>query len=226
MPAAFIIAAALIGYLLGSVSFAVIVARRHGVDILKAGSGNPGATNVKRVIGKGPGNLVFALDFFKGALSAGWPAAASMLRMLPADAPVLWMGIAGSVGAVLGHSFSIFLRFRGGKGVSTTIGGLTVLMPLVMLGGVAVWLAVFSTTRYVAVASIVMGLALAPLAWLLNRVGLHQPEEYIGLSLVVGFVILIRHRTNLVRLYQGTEHKFEKKKKETTENAEDAKKKI
>ena len=110
-------AAALLGYLLGSVNFAVLVAKRHGVDILKAGSGNPGATNVKRVIGKKAGNLVFALDALKGFVSAGWPFVAGALLVsrfgLGESTPTL-MQLAGFFGALIGHCFSCFLGFKGG----------------------------------------------------------------------------------------------------------------
>jgi glycerol-3-phosphate acyltransferase PlsY len=215
------------GYVLGSVSFAVLVAKRHGVDILKAGSGNPGATNVKRVLGKGPGNVVFALDFLKGFVSAGWPLVALHFNLihggvlekwvtsnsflhfdwLPAQSPAIWMGIAGLAGAILGHSFSMFLRFKGGKGVATTIGGLMALMPLVIFGGLLGWVAVFFSTRYVSLASMVMGLSLMPLAALLG-----EPREKIGLCFVLAILIIVRHRANLKRLMDGTEHKFEKRK--------------
>ena len=215
------------GYLLGSVSFAVIVAKRHGVDILKAGSGNPGATNVKRVIGKGPGNLVFALDFLKGFIAASWPVVALHFNLihggvleqsvsstsflhfdwLPAQSPEIWMGIAGLAGAILGHSFSMFLKFRGGKGVATTIGGLMALMPFVILGGLLVWVAVFYASRYVSLASIAMGLVLMPIAALLG-----EPREKVGLCFALAILILVRHRANLQRLMNGTENKFEKKK--------------
>jgi glycerol-3-phosphate acyltransferase PlsY len=199
--------AAIFGYVLGSVSFAVLVAKQHGVDILKAGSGNPGATNVKRVLGKGPGNVVFTLDFLKGFISAGWPVATVHFNLLRADAPVLWMGIAGLAGAILGHSFSMFLKFRGGKGVATTIGGLMALMPLVILGGLLVWVAVFYLSRYVSLASIAMGLVLMPIAALLG-----EPREKIGLCFALAILIIVRHRANLQRRMNGTEHKFEKKK--------------
>jgi len=193
------------GYVLGSISFAVLVAKRHGVDILKAGSCNPGATNVKRVIGKGPGNAVFALDFLKGFIGAGWPALASLLKLLPADAPVLWMGIAGLAGAILGHSFSMFLGFKGGKGVATTIGGLMALMPPVIIGGLLVWAAVFYSTRYVSLASMAMGLTLLPLGALLG-----EPSQKLDLCFALAILIIVRHRANLKRLMDGTEHKFEK----------------
>ena len=191
-------------YLLGSVSFAVLIARRRGVDIFKAGSGNPGATNVKRVLGSRAGNLVFFLDFLKGFIAAVWPMAAHHFDLIPVASP--WLGIAGLVGAVLGHSFSIFLRFRGGKGVATSIGGLMALMPLVTLGALLVWVAVFLTTRYVSVASIAFGLTLMPLAAMLG-----QPHELVGLSFVLALYIIVRHRANLRRLMNGTENKFERK---------------
>ncbi|HVU38969.1 MAG TPA: glycerol-3-phosphate 1-O-acyltransferase PlsY [Opitutales bacterium] len=196
-----------IAYVLGSVSFAVIIAKRHGVDILKAGSGNPGATNVKRVIGKGPGNLVFFLDFLKGFIAAHWPMAAHNFDLLPPEVSVTWLGIAGLVGAVLGHSFSMFLRFRGGKGVATSIGGLVALMPVVTAIGLVIWYGVFALTRYVSVASIAFGLSLMPLAALLG-----EPPELTGLSFVLAIYIIVRHRANLQRLMNGTESKFEKKK--------------
>lgn len=215
-----ILTAFIVAYLLGSVSFAVIVAKRHGVDILKAGSGNPGATNVKRVIGSGAGNLVFALDFLKGFIAAHWPYAGHHMDFLPPDAPVLWMGIAGLVGAVLGHSFSIFLGFRGGKGVATSIGGLMALMPVATALGLLIWYGVFALTRYVSVASIAFGLSLMPLAVLCG-----DPKELVGLSMALAVYIIVRHRANLQRLMNGTESKFEKKKKITTENTVDTEKK-
>jgi acyl phosphate:glycerol-3-phosphate acyltransferase len=222
MIALWILAAAVLGYVLGSVSFAVLIARSRGVDILKEGSGNPGATNVKRVLGAKAGNTVFVLDFLKGLVAAGWPMLAVGLNLLAADAAVVsWMGIAGLAGAIVGHSCSMFLRFRGGKGVATTIGGLMALMPLVMLGGIVVWLAVFYMFRYVSLASLVMGVVLVPLAW-----GFQRPGEQIGLCAVLAVVIFVRHLPNIKRLLDGTEHKFEKKGKSgTTENTEDTAKK-
>ncbi len=230
----FIVAAALIGYLLGSISFAVLVARRRGVDIFKAGSGNPGATNVIRVLGKGPGYCVFFLDFLKGFVAAHWPMFAAHFRPLAVDEyvmgkldspgpwsmenlritwltlgedKIMWMGIAGLVGAVAGHSFSIFLRFRGGKGVATTIGGLMAIMPLPTLCALLVWNAVFFASKYVSLASILFGLSLMPFAAVF-----HEPRELLGLSFVLAMLILVRHRANLKRLMEGTEHKFGRKK--------------
>ncbi|MGA2052433.1 MAG: glycerol-3-phosphate 1-O-acyltransferase PlsY [Opitutales bacterium] len=203
MNALWIAAAAVAGYVLGSVSFAVIIARRHGVDILKVGSGNPGATNVKRVLGRGPGNVVFVLDFLKGFVAAGWPVLAAALQLLSAGVPVDGMGLAGLAGAIAGHSCSMFLKFRGGKGVATAIGGLAALMPLVIGAGVVVWLVVFYVTRYVSLASILLGVALAPLAY-----AMHRPAAQVVFCVLLGLVILVRHRSNIERLVKGTEHRF------------------
>ena len=197
-----ILAVAGAGYLLGSVPFAVIIGRVKGVDILKAGSGNPGATNVKRAVGKGAGNLCFVLDALKGTLTAGWPQV-----VLAGVSNPLILGIIGLLAAIMGHSFSLFLNFRGGKGVAVTMGGLLVLMPWVLLIGLLVWLAVFFASRYVSLASMALGLSLPLSGW-----ALHQPMEGILLSILLAALIIIRHRSNIGRLLAGTENRSERKK--------------
>ena len=190
-----------VGYLLGAIPFSVIVAQAHGVNILDAGSGNPGATNVKRVVGKWPGNLVFALDVLKGVAAAGWPI------LLPSTAmPPLLLGIGGLAAAIIGHIFSVFLRFRGGKGVATTIGGLLALMPAVLLAAIPVWLIIFYTTRYVSLASLCLGITL-PLAALLLKASIAQT----CLAAALAVAIVVRHRSNIIRLINGVEPKFERK---------------
>jgi glycerol-3-phosphate acyltransferase PlsY len=217
---------AVLGYLIGSVNFAVIVARRHGIDILSAGSGNPGATNVKRVIGKSAGNLVFALDALKGAAGAYFaPLLTTVLLALGgmtvgstseagADLGFLSfaVGAAGFVGTLLGHCFSCFLRFRGGKGVASTIGGLLVLLPAPILVGAALWAAVFALTRYVSLASIVLGLSLPVSCWLLPRISplALGPVEFWFASALAAFNVWT-HRSNISRLLAGTENRFGQK---------------
>src|ERR1700678_1092524 len=130
--------AAASGYLLGALPFGYLVARSRGVNIFEVGSGSPGATNVRRVLGRGPGNLVFFLDALKGAPAAALPlllSRAYLLRPPPASAapaqgvdPAIVLGCVGLALAIVGHSFSCFTRFRGGKGVATAAGGLLVLM--------------------------------------------------------------------------------------------------
>jgi len=202
---------ALIGYLLGSVNFAVLVAKKHGVDILKEGSGNPGATNVKRVLGKGPGNLVFALDVLKGFVGAGLPtlvgyviATQSITLVIQGD--VFIHGVAGLVGTLLGHCFSCFLKFKGGKGVASTIGGLVVLLPVPILIGATLWGLVFLVSRYVSLASIALGVSL-PVSCFFLKYG--QPQFWFA-GVLAAFNVWT-HRSNIGRLLTGTESRFVKK---------------
>jgi glycerol-3-phosphate acyltransferase PlsY len=201
---------ALLGYLIGSVNFAVLVAKKHGVDILKEGSGNPGATNVKRVLGKGPGNLVFALDALKGFVGAGLPHL--FLKFGPeVPAPealnVLFLAcVAGFVGTLLGHCFSCFLKFKGGKGVASTIGGLLVLLPVPILIGAAIWGLVFLASRYVSLASLALGVSL-PLSCFFFKYD--QPRFWFAAA-IAAFNIWT-HRSNIGRLLAGTESRFVKK---------------
>lgn len=201
--------AGIIGYMLGSISFAVIIARRHGVNILKAGSGNPGATNVKRVCGRGPGNLVFALDLLKGAVAAGWPWVFGWLVEPEAgvwDAPVHYAQLAGFAGAILGHCFSMFLGFKGGKGVAVSVGGLCGALPLCLAVSAVTWLVFYCFTRYVSVASLLGGISLpitAGVAW-----GVGDPRFWFCLG--IALFIIFTHRSNIVRLARGEENRFKK----------------
>lgn len=214
----FSVIALVIGYFLGAIPFAVIVAKRHGVDILKAGSGNPGATNVKRTCGKFAGNLVFFLDLLKGFVAAFWPYLL-MKTVEPTDSGVNWADaiavaqLCGFAGALLGHCFSIFLKFKGGKGVSTTIGGLLGAMPIAVLVGVIVWLAVYFPTRIVAIASMVFGLSLPLTSMILAKFfpQLGYTGIHVGFCLVVAIFIIIMHRSNIARLMRGEENSFSKK---------------
>ena len=209
--------AAVAGYLLGAIPFGYLVARAYGINIFEHGSKSPGATNVKRVLGKKAGNTVFALDAVKGALAAGWP-----LWLLHAN-PHDFCGFFGSeelphpfrpevyatVGllfAVLGHSFSCFTRFKGGKGVATSAGGFVVLMPVVTLIALAVWLVTFFVSRYVSLASILAAVAIPVGAVLLGK-----PPLLVGLAVLIGVFVIVLHRANIKRLLNGTENRFVKK---------------
>jgi len=203
---------ALVGYLLGSVNFAVLVAKRYGIDILKEGSGNPGATNVKRVLGKGPGNLVFALDALKGFAGAGLP-----LLFLNSYEPehsnlVFVICVAGLAGTLLGHCFSCFLGFKGGKGVASTIGGLLVLLPIPIVIGAALWAIAFYATRYVSVASLALGLSLPLSCWLLPKfTSLQFGAAQLIFAGAIALFNVWTHRSNIGRLLRGEENKFTKK---------------
>ncbi len=207
--------ALLAGYILGSISNAVWISRMHGVDILTAGSGNPGATNVKRVLGSKPGNLVFFLDLLKGFVATFWPFIPALQSALSISVQPQWMALAGLTGALLGHSFSVFIGFRGGKGVATAMGGLLAIMPAVVLAAVGVWVFVFYAFRYVSLASLAFAVSLPALTFLAWKLAWALPRETgaleFGIAIGVCLLITIRHRSNIRRLINGTESKFAKK---------------
>ena len=206
--------AAILGYFLGAIPFGFLVARARGVNIFEVGSKSPGATNVKRMIGRGPGNLVFALDALKGAVAGGWPLVAFALGCHSHGAiggMTDWLqanevAVTGLGGALLGHSFSCFTRFKGGKGVATGAGGLLVLMPIPTLIGGMVWVVTFYASHYVSLASILAALSV-PTAAIIRG----QPAIVSIVAVAVAGFVVVRHRTNIVRLCKGTEHKFIKK---------------
>ena len=203
---------AVVGYVLGSLPFGYLVARAHGVDIFKAGSGNPGATNVKRVLGSKAGNIVYVLDTLKGAVAAGWPLVWCLV-LRPADSlcnndlsKASLLGVTGLGAAVLGHSFSCFTRFKGGKGVATASGGLVVLMPLPGLVVAFVWIVTFLASRYVSLASILASLALPAVVWSIDL-----PLALKIVATVLSLLVVVRHYGNIRRLLAGTEHRWTRK---------------
>jgi glycerol-3-phosphate acyltransferase PlsY len=196
----------LISYLLGAIPFAVLVARMRGVDIFRVGSGNPGATNVKRSVGKWAGNMVFLLDFCKGLLAVTIGKAIVTSMHSGMSVWVLeWLPVLCLCAVIIGHSFSVFIRFKGGKSVAVMMGGLTLLMPWVLAIGVVVWLFIFFSTRIVSLASIVMAVSLPGVA-----MALRLPNSRIHFLFGILLFVLIRHRSNLVRLWKGIEPRFEK----------------
>lgn len=194
---------AVAGYLIGSMAFSVWIARARGVNIFDVGSGNPGATNVLRSLGRGPGYLCFLLDALKGALAVACGFYFGQLGNGYGEA----VAITALLFAILGHSFSVFIGFRGGKGVATTVGGLCALLPMVFLIAAVVWLAVFFLSRYVSLASLALGVSLPIAALLTGQSGLA-----VGLCLVLAVLITVRHRSNIRRLMAGTENRMERKR--------------
>tara|TARA_B100001248_G_scaffold13900_1_gene9109 strand:+ start:1783 stop:2415 length:633 start_codon:yes stop_codon:yes gene_type:complete len=204
------IAVTIVGYLLGSIPFGVLVAKKYGVDIYQVGSGNPGATNVLRQIGKTAGYSVFILDFLKGLVATVW-----FLLPIFSFSGDITLGLWGLPAAVLGHTLPLFAKFRGGKGVATAMGGLLGVMPVCLLIGLVCWVVIFFSTRYVAIASIGFGASL-PIYSLVDYWTGNPDSRQIGTVflafLVMGWIVW-RHRENLVRLKAGTENRFEKKLK-------------
>ena len=190
----FVVAAA-ISYLLGSIPNGLILGKAiWGVDLRQHGSKNIGATNAWRTIGKAGGISIFALDFLKGAVSAylGLHLGGSELA-----------GVLCGILAIAGHSWSVFLAFKGGKGVATGLGVIAALMPMVTLIVFAVWFAIVYFTGYVSLGSII-GAALVPILTLFF--GFHT--EFLILGLIAAVFIIYRHKSNIERLLNGTESKI------------------
>lgn len=186
----------IVAYLLGSISFAVVLVRATtGKDIRAEGSGNAGATNVLRAHGKKLALFVALLDVAKGA------AAVLLMRLLTADP--LWGALAG-VAAILGHVFPIFYAFRGGKGVATAVGAFVVLAPLALLCCLAVFVLVVAVTRYVSLGSVIAMVLLPPVAGLL----FHAPRAVVTGAAVTALLVVFKHLGNLKRLALGQERKL------------------
>jgi len=201
------LAAILVGsYLLGSIPFGYLAGKFAGIDIRKLGSGNIGATNVVRLLGKKYGYPVFALDFLKG-----FGAVRISMLMATGQSPA-WnspeiFGIAAAMSCVIGHSYPPWLKFKGGKGVATSAGALFALAPIAALIGVAIWIVTFWVTRYVSLASVTAAVAL-PIAILLANWRNPNAKAIFYFSVCIAAVVIWRHRSNLSRLLSGTEPRF------------------
>jgi acyl phosphate:glycerol-3-phosphate acyltransferase len=227
----------LFGFLLGSVPFGLLISKAYGVDIRKHGSGNIGATNVLRVLGKKPGISCLLLDALKGFLPV---LIAINLARFHNSSPILTLdflwNLAGSpppvsretaqlihvlsgLAAILGHNYSPWLGFRGGKGIATSAGVVIALMPFAVIILLFAWFVLFLTTRYVSVAS--MGAAvLMPLitlwgSWHHGRIqdGTWNKPLF-ALSCAIALLAVWSHRSNIRRLIDGTENRFQRKPKQ------------
>jgi glycerol-3-phosphate acyltransferase PlsY len=188
-------------FLTGSIPWSYIIGRMKGADIRRSGSGNTGATNLFRVCGRGAGLTGLVLDAAKGAVPV-LAASRGVMQLAPPAGD--WIVAVSGICAVLGHVFSPWLRFRGGKGVATTLGVLLVLSPLSLLAGVLVFAVVLLATRYVSLGSISAALAVVPAVFVFQPGSL--PVQVI--ICVVAALILVRHRSNIVKLLKGEENRF------------------
>jgi glycerol-3-phosphate acyltransferase PlsY len=196
-------------YLLGSVPFGYLVSRFAGIDIRKVGSGNVGATNVVRVLGKRFGYPVFALDVLKG-----FGAVQISMQMASGGAsgwnsPEIF-GIGAAISCVIGHSYPVWLNFKGGKGVATSAGALFALTPIAAAIGVAIWIVMFCVTRYVSVASVIAATVL-PFVILAISWRSEMSNAIFFFSVCVAAIVIWRHRSNLSRLKRGIEPRFNRK---------------
>ena len=197
-------------YLLGSIPFGYLVGKIAGIDIRKVGSGNIGATNVVRTLGKRYGYPVFVLDFLKGFGAVRISMAIAIDARPEWGAPELF-GILAAVASVIGHSFPPWLKFHGGKGVATSAGALFGLMPFATLIAGVVWVLVFCFTRYVSLASMVTAVALPPVILIMSRLNQIHGNALFYASLGIAMVVIWRHRSNFSRLLRGSEPRFTRK---------------
>lgn len=225
----------LIAFFCGSAPFGFMIGRMNGIDIREHGSGNIGATNVWRTLGKKWGIPCFLLDLLKGLIPV--LLAMNLLRYpgidhmkmfdLPSTMiqqvsqhPGQFLHVLCGLCAILGHNFSPWVRFKGGKGIATTAGVLIALFPFILvLMIIVLWMLIFVTTRYVSLASIIAAAALP----LLNIWGSFQHKRFadgtwnrsmLAFSFIAGFMAIYKHRSNITRLLNGTEHRFTKKTKD------------
>ena len=185
----------LAAYLLGAIPNGLLIARLKGVDLQRVGSGNIGATNVYRCVGKGWGMLAFALDAVKGFVPA------FVFPRLVAGAPE-WFGLACGVAAVAGHNWPVWLNFKGGKGVSTSAGMLLGIAPAAVGVGFLVFAATVALTRFVSLGSILAAVAV-PAAYISMTGGANRLLA--GALVVMGLLVVVKHRANIRRLLAGTE---------------------
>lgn len=200
MTAITVILLTALAYIIGSIPFGLLIAKAKGVDIRKQGSGNIGATNVLRCLGKPLGITCFILDALKGFLPA------ALFPMIGNLDPTF--GILFGTAAILGHNFPVSLKFKGGKGVATSAGVLLGVAPLAVVIGLLTWVIVFKTSGYVSLGSIVAAILVVIAGWTVG----YPPAVSIALTLL-GALSIYRHRSNIQRLVSGTEHKFQRKKK-------------
>jgi glycerol-3-phosphate acyltransferase PlsY len=195
------IIAIIVSYLLGSISFSILFARwLRKIDIREHGSGNAGATNTLRVLGKGPAIAVFLLDIAKGSVA--------VLIGLWLGEGSEWVPVACGLASIGGHNWPIYFRFKGGKGIATTVGALVIwaFLPTLIAGIVAILVIVF--TRYVSLGSMIFAAWLPILFYLF-----HLDAAYIWGALAVALLAIVRHRKNIVKLMNGTENKLGSGKK-------------
>ena len=180
--------------------------KARGLDIRQVGSGNIGATNVFRALGKPAGIFVLVIDGLKGYAASAWLADLA-LQHFAADATAL--RIVAGLGAVLGHNYTCWLKFRGGKGIATSAGVLAALVPGALLISIGVWVVLFAASRYVSLASIGAAFILPFATWITTK-----NFTLIVVTAAMAAMAIYKHRSNIQRLLQGTEHRFGAARKE------------
>jgi len=196
-------AAVVIGsYLIGSIPFALLLGKLRGVDIREHGSGNVGTTNVLRTAGAAAGAVALVCDVLKGA-------AAVFIARYTIGTPVAEM--AAGLAAVVGHDWPVFLKFRGGKGVATGVGGVFAMVPVAAAAAIGVFAIVVAWTRYASLGSLVGSFSGVVFVGILFAAGHGGPVEYLIYTTIAVALIFVRHRVNISRLLAGTENRLGRK---------------
>lgn len=200
---------------MGSLPTGFLAGRWRGIDLRRVGSGNIGATNAFRILGKVTGTVVLLVDFFKGMLAClllprlmrdlGWADAGMDFVTMHT-----LLQITGGIASILGHNYSCWLGFRGGKGVATSGGVVAALLPVALTIVLGIWLLMFLLFRYVSLASITAALCLPMAVWYLERSPL-----LLGVAVFMGAMVVYKHRSNIQRLIHGTEHRMGKPESKT-----------
>ncbi|MFH1782356.1 MAG: glycerol-3-phosphate 1-O-acyltransferase PlsY [Candidatus Omnitrophota bacterium] len=197
----------LLAYLIGSIPTAYIAGKLvKSIDIRQFGSGNIGATNTFRVVGKMPGVAVLLIDMLKGYMCVTYCADLFML-IAPVERPELYRVLMG-LSAIMGHNWTVFLNFKGGKGVATSAGVIIALIPKIFLLGLIVWSIIFGLTGYVSLSSIIAAILIPIFTFLFNK-----PVETIVAMCILCMVVVYKHRSNIARLKKGEERKIKLFKK-------------
>ena len=197
---------AMAAYFLGSIPTGYIVGRARGIDVRTVGSGNIGATNAFRVLGKKAGTVVLVVDALKGFLAVAL--APKLVYRIFFSTPWTdetrdYLCIIAAIVAILGHNYTCWLKFKGGKGIATTAGVLAALVPWTFLTGLVLWIAVCAITRYVSVASLAAAVSLPIITWSFG-----YGHRLIIVTCVMSVLAFFKHKANISRLMSGTENRI------------------
>jgi glycerol-3-phosphate acyltransferase PlsY len=198
--------AILCAYLLGNIPFGYLIARAKGINLFEHGSGNIGATNVFRVVGKGYGISCFLLDFAKGFLAAG--VLPTLLLTQEQLADHCYIDLVCGAAAIAGHNWPAVLKFKGGKGIASSGGVLAAVAPLAVVAAISVWIVTMLLSRYVSLSSILAATTVVVAGWVFYG---HDPV-LAGVLTLLGLLAVLRHRSNIQRLLKGEELRFGQKK--------------
>ena len=204
--------AAVVAYLLGSVPTGFLVGKARGIDIRQVGSGNIGATNVMRALGTKLGVIVLIADGLKGYAACAWMTDLACRFFGSPDTHVELVRIVAGLAAVLGHNYTCWLKFKGGKGIATSAGVLAALVPMALAIILSLWIVILLSTRYVSLASIAASFTLPFATWFTGGTILMT-----AVTGAMGALAIYKHKSNIQRLLQGTESRITWRKREATQ---------